>query len=146
MSEAPASAATDPAAATVAWLDQPAWDAQGLVAAVAQEASSGRVLMVAWMNRTALAETVATGYATYWSRSRGRLWRKGEESGNRQQVLAVQLDCDGDAIVLQVAQQGGIACHTGRHSCFFRTLQDGVWQETEAVVRDPALLYGRPGA
>ena len=127
------------------FLDLPAWDDQGLVAAVAQDAATGRVLMVAWMNREALAETVGTGFATYWSRSRQRLWRKGEESGNRQQVQVLQLDCDGDALVLQVVQHGGIACHTGRHSCFFRTLEDGVWVEREAVLRDPADLYAKPG-
>ncbi len=127
------------------FLDAPAWDDRGLIAAVAQEAGTGRVLMIAWMNREALAETVRTGYATYWSRSRGRLWRKGEESGHRQQVQGVQLDCDGDALVLQVVQHGGIACHTGRHSCFFRTLTDGVWVESEAVLRDPADMYAKPG-
>jgi phosphoribosyl-AMP cyclohydrolase len=117
------------------------WDERGLVAAIAQEVGSQRVLMLAWMNREALAETVLTGYATYWSRSRNRLWRKGEESGHRQRVHAVQIDCDGDAIVLQVTQEGGIACHTGRHSCFFRTLRDGAWNETEPVLRDPAEFY-----
>lgn len=126
-------------------LDAVGWDERGLVSAVAQEAASGRVLMLAWMNREALAETIAGGFATYWSRSRGRLWRKGEESGHRQRVLAIQLDCDGDAIVLQVEQQGGIACHTGRHSCFFRTLGADGWQESEAVLRDPAAIYRTPG-
>jgi phosphoribosyl-AMP cyclohydrolase len=123
------------------FLDQVGWDERGLVAAVAQEAGSGRVLMLAWMNRAALAETVASGYATYWSRSRARLWRKGEESGHRQRVAAIQLDCDGDAILLQVEQAGGMACHTGRHSCYFRTLQERRWMETEPVLRDPAEIY-----
>ncbi|MDE3010691.1 MAG: phosphoribosyl-AMP cyclohydrolase [Pseudomonadota bacterium] len=125
-------------------LDAVHWDERGLVSAVAQEASSGRVLMLAWMNRESLQDTIDSGYATYWSRSRQRLWRKGEESGHRQRVLAVQLDCDGDAIVLQVEQDGGIACHTGRHSCFFRTLHNGQWQDSEPVLRDPAEIYAGP--
>jgi len=128
-------------AVAAAALDQVGWDERGLVAAVAQEASSGRVLMLAWMNREALADTIRSGYATYWSRSRQRLWRKGEESGHRQRVSAIQLDCDGDAIVLQVEQEGGIACHTGRHSCFFRVLHNGQWETAEPVLRDPAAIY-----
>ncbi len=126
-------------------LDEVSWDERGLVTAVAQEAVSGRVLMLAWMNRDALAETVLSGYATYWSRSRQRLWRKGEESGHRQRVRAIQLDCDGDAIVLQVEQEGGIACHTGRHSCFFRVLHNGRWEPVEPVLRDPAAIYASGG-
>ncbi len=137
----PGPAAGIASAGVASWLEQPAWDERGLIAAVAQEAGSGRVLMVAWMNREALAETVRTGFATYWSRSRQRLWRKGEESGHRQQVQLLQLDCDGDALVLQVVQVGGIACHTGRHSCFFRNLQAGEWVVGEPVLRDPAALY-----
>lgn len=131
--------APDPSSA--GFLDAVGWDANGLVAAVAQEQGSGRILMLAWMNRAALAETVSSGFATYWSRSRQRLWRKGEESGHRQQVHAVQLDCDGDAIVLMVTQTGAIACHTGRHSCFFRTLEGGVWRESEPILKNPAEFY-----
>ena len=138
MSDAPGAAGAPP---DEAFLSALAWDARGLVAAVAQEAGTGRVLMVAWMNRESLAQTVRTGYATYWSRSRGRLWRKGEESGHGQRVTALELDCDGDAILLQVVQEGGIACHTGRHSCFFRMLQNGRWIETEAVLRDPSEFH-----
>jgi len=126
-----------------AWLDAVAWNADGLVPAVAQEAGSGRVLMVAWMNREALARTVADGLATYWSRSRRRLWRKGEISGHLQAVAEVRLDCDNDVILLTVEQSGGIACHTGRASCFFRRLQDGRWVEVEPVLEAPALNGGR---
>ena len=123
------------------WLDSVKWDASGLVAAVAQEASSGRILMVAWMNREALAQTAATGRAIYWSRSRQRLWRKGEESGHTQSVSEIRLDCDGDAIVLMVEQAGGIACHTGRHSCFYSRLEDGHWVTVDPVLRDPSSIY-----
>jgi phosphoribosyl-AMP cyclohydrolase len=124
------------------WLDSVKWDASGLVAAVAQEASSGRILMVAWMNREALAQTAATGRAIYWSRSRQRLWRKGEDSGHTQSVSEIRLDCDGDAIVLRVEQAGGIACHTGRHSCFYSRLEDGQWVTVDPVLRDPSSIYG----
>lgn len=124
------------------WLDAVKWDTAGLVAAVAQEASSGRILMVAWMNREALTQTAATGRAIYWSRSRQRLWRKGEESGHTQSVQEIRLDCDGDAIVLMVEQAGGIACHTGRHSCFYSRLQDGQWVTVDPVLRDPSAIYG----
>lgn len=123
------------------WIDQLHWDEKGLVAAIAQDAASGRVLTVAWMNRTALLETVKRGEAVYWSRSRGRLWHKGEESGHVQKVLEVRLDCDADAILLKVEQAGGIACHTGRESCFFRRLQDGRWRSTDPVLKDPKLIY-----
>ncbi len=123
------------------WLEAVKWDTAGLVAAVAQEASSGRVLMVAWMNREALEQTAATGRAIYWSRSRQRLWRKGEESGHTQAVQEIRLDCDGDAIVLMVEQAGGIACHTGRHSCFYSRLQDGQWVTVDPVLRDPSAIY-----
>ncbi|MBX3591276.1 MAG: phosphoribosyl-AMP cyclohydrolase [Burkholderiaceae bacterium] len=124
-----------------AWLDEVRFDADGLVPAIAQEASSDRILMVAWMNREALAETVATGRAVYWSRSRGRLWRKGEESGHAQAVREVRLDCDGDVVLLKVEQVGGIACHTGRHSCFFRRLEDKRWVVVDPVLKDPESIY-----
>ncbi len=123
------------------WLDDVHWDAAGLVPAIAQDASSGRVLMVAWMNREAFAETVATGRAVYWSRSRGRLWRKGEESGHAQQIREIRLDCDGDVVLLSVEQSGGIACHTGRESCFFSRLEDGRWVPVDPVLKDPELIY-----
>jgi len=124
------------------WLEEVRWNEAGLVPAIAQDASTGRVLMVAWMNREALAETVASGRAVYWSRSRRRLWRKGEESGNVQRVREVRLDCDGDVILLQVEQLGGVACHTGRERCFYRVLRDGRWETVEPVLRDPAEMYG----
>ncbi len=124
------------------WVEQLRWDEQGLVAAIAQDAKSGRVLTVAWMNRDALRQTVEKGEAVYWSRSRNRLWRKGEESGHVQKVLEVRLDCDADAILLKVEQIGGIACHTGRESCFFRKLDDGRWVGTDPVLKDPKLIYG----
>lgn len=123
------------------WLDEVVFDDRGLVPAIAQEAGSGSVLMVAWMNREALELTVSSGYAVYFSRSRGRLWKKGEESGHRQRVVDVRLDCDGDVVLLAVEQQGGIACHTGRHDCFFRKLEDGAWIVTAPVLRDPAEIY-----
>jgi phosphoribosyl-AMP cyclohydrolase len=125
------------------WLDEVAWDASGLVAAIAQDATSGKLLMMAWMNREALAETVRTGRAVYWSRSRSRLWRKGEESGHEQKVREVRLDCDGDVVVLQVEQVGGIACHTGHERCFFRKLDGGAWVETEAPAKEPGKIYNR---
>jgi phosphoribosyl-AMP cyclohydrolase len=123
-------------------LDQVAWNEQGLVPAIAQEVLTGKVLMVAWMDRAALAETAATGRAVYFSRSRGKLWRKGEESGNVQVVKELRLDCDGDVILLKVAQQSGIACHTGREACFFSRLEDGQWQVVEPVLKDPKEIYG----
>lgn len=123
------------------WLDAVAWDERGLVPAIAQDAAGGRVLTLAWMNREALAATAESGYATYWSRSRGELWRKGETSGHRQRVMELRLDCDGDAILLRVEQAGGIACHTGRESCFFRRLEDGAWQDVDPVLKDPADIY-----
>lgn len=126
---------------SAAWLDDVKWDGGGLVPAIAQEAGSGRVLMVAWMNREALAETVATGRAVYWSRSRNKLWRKGEESGHVQAVQEVRLDCDADVVLLTVAQAGGIACHTGRHSCFFRRWQHGRWVAVDPVIKDAADIY-----
>jgi phosphoribosyl-AMP cyclohydrolase len=126
------------------WLDEVKWDAQGLVPAIAQEAGSGDVLMVAWMNREALGETLSRGEAVYWSRSRGRLWHKGEESGHVQQVHEVRLDCDADVVLLKVTQRGhepGIACHTGRHSCFYRRLEGGRWESVEPVLKDPERIY-----
>ena len=119
------------------------FDAAGLVAAIAQQHDTGEVLMVAWMNREALRQTLATGQAVYWSRSREALWRKGETSGQAQQVLAIRLDCDGDALLLSGAQSG-VACHTGRRSCFFREARAGEWAVIAAVETDPALLYGKP--
>lgn len=125
----------------VGWLDEIKWSAEGLVPAIAQEAGSGRVLMVAWMNREALQETAASGRAVYWSRSRNTLWRKGEESGHVQRVREMRLDCDADVILLTVEQTGGIACHTGRHSCFFRRLENGEWRTVDAVVKEAAEIY-----
>ena len=123
------------------WLDEVPWGGDGLIAAVAQDAESGRVLTVAWMNRQALEETARTGQAVYWSRSRRRLWRKGEESGHVQRVRELRLDCDADAVLLKVEQAGGIACHTGRESCFFRKLENGSWVTTDPVLKDPSLIY-----
>jgi len=126
-----------------AWLDEIEWNEQGLVPAIAQDAASGRVLTLAWMNREALAETARTGRAVYWSRSRGKLWRKGEESGHVQKVLELRVDCDADAVLLKVEQVGGIACHTGRESCYFRKLDNGRWVTTDPVKKDPSLIYGK---
>jgi phosphoribosyl-AMP cyclohydrolase len=126
-----------------AWLEKIKWSPEGLVPAVAQDAGSGRVLMVAWMNREALQETARTGEAHYWSRSRARLWHKGEDSGHVQQVREIRLDCDADVIVLAVEQAGGIACHTGRQSCFYRKLEDGEWVVVDPVLRDPKDIYRR---
>ena len=126
---------------TADWLDQIHWDDQGLAPVITQDAASGKVLMFAWMNREALAQTAATGQAVYWSRSRNKLWRKGEESGHTQLVKDIRLDCDADAILLRVEQIGGIACHTGRERCFFQQLQDGRWQVVEPVLKDPKLIY-----
>ncbi|WP_341327036.1 phosphoribosyl-AMP cyclohydrolase [Methylotuvimicrobium sp. KM2] len=123
------------------WLDEIRWTSDGLVPVIAQQADSGKVMMFAWMNRESLALTVSEGYAVYWSRSRNRLWRKGEESGHRQKVLGVYLDCDEDVILLKIEQQGGIACHTGRESCFYRTLKDDQWQAVEPVLKDPQTIY-----
>jgi phosphoribosyl-AMP cyclohydrolase len=125
----------------VSYLDEVPWNGDGLVAVVAQEAKSNRVLTVAWMNRQALQETVETRQAVYWSRSRNKLWRKGEESGHVQKVVEVRLDCDADAILLKVEQVGGIACHTGRESCFFRKLENGKWVTMDPVLKDPKLIY-----
>ncbi|MEZ5540132.1 MAG: phosphoribosyl-AMP cyclohydrolase [Pseudomonadales bacterium] len=124
------------------WMDSIKWDADGLVPAIAQDHKTGRVLMVAWMNRAALAETAQRGEVVYWSRSRQKLWHKGEESGHVQRVHEIRLDCDADVIVLQVEQQGGIACHTGRESCFYRVLKNGEWQTVDPVLKDPSHIYG----
>lgn len=125
------------------WLEAVRWDERGLVPAIAQERSTGKVLMVAWMNRDALRLTQETGHAVYWSRSRQRLWHKGEESGHRQKVYALRLDCDADVILLEVEQQGGIACHTGRHTCFFRELRAGDWVAVDPILKDPDAIYGQ---
>jgi phosphoribosyl-AMP cyclohydrolase len=127
------------------WLAAIQWDADGLVPAIAQETGSGTILMVAWMNRESLALTRETGHAVYWSRSRKRLWHKGEESGHRQVVHAIRLDCDGDVVLIEVEQKGGIACHTGRHNCFFRELdRAGHWVEIAPVLKDPDAIYAKP--
>ena len=123
------------------WLNKVNWADDGLVPAIAQDAVSGRVLMVAWMNREALKCTVQSGEAVYWSRSRKKLWHKGEESGHVQRVKEIRLDCDGDVVLLQVEQGGGIACHTGRASCFFSRLENGQWVETDAVLKSPDEIY-----
>jgi len=123
------------------WLDEVPWDKDGLVPAITQEFSTGRVLTLAWMNREALAQTQEKGEAVYWSRSRKKLWRKGEESGHTQKIREIRLDCDSDAILLRVDQAGGIACHTGRESCFFRRLENGRWVTTDPVLKDPAAIY-----
>ena len=131
------------------WLDSIKWDRDGLVPVIAQEAASGDVLMFAWMNAAALAETAASGRAVYWSRSRQRLWRKGEASGHVQQVRDIRLDCDNDVVLLKVTQLGrdaaepSIACHTGRHSCFYQRYQDGAWHAVEPVLKDPELIYNK---
>ena len=124
-----------------AWQDEIRWTADGLVPVIAQQADSGKILMFAWMNSESLALTVAEGYAVYWSRSRQRLWRKGEESGNRQKVVDLFLDCDEDVILLKIEQEGGIACHTGRESCFYRRLINKQWHSIEPVLKDPNTLY-----
>jgi phosphoribosyl-AMP cyclohydrolase len=131
-------ATTDP---LVALLSAVKFDDNGLVTAIAQDESSNTILMVAWMNQDALRETMATGQAVYFSRSRQKLWRKGEESGHTQKISEIRLDCDGDVILLKVQQQGGIACHTGREHCFFRRLESGVWVTIDPVLRDPNLIY-----
>lgn len=123
------------------WLDEVKWDAQGLVTAIAQDSATGRVLMVAWMNRDSLQLTADTGIAHYWSRSRQKLWKKGEESGHLQTVQELRLDCDGDVIVMQIQQAGGIACHTGRESCFYRVFENGQWVSVDPVLKDPDAIY-----
>jgi len=124
------------------WLERIKWTADGLVPAIAQDADSGRVLMMAWMNRASLRRTVACGEAVYWSRSRQELWHKGETSGNTQRVKSIRLDCDHDVLLLTIEQIGGIACHTGRQRCFFEELRDGAWIVTDPVLKDPREMYG----
>ena len=124
-------------AATLDWLSAVAWNDQGLVPVIAQDAADGEVLMMAWMNRDALAKTLATGEAVYWSRSRGALWHKGETSGHFQRVKEIRLDCDGDTLLLKVEQVGGVACHTGRRRCFFNKLEGGRWIATDSVLSTP---------
>ncbi|MEC5162823.1 MULTISPECIES: phosphoribosyl-AMP cyclohydrolase [unclassified Janthinobacterium] len=132
-------------ASNAKWLKKVKWDENGLVPVIAQEAGSNDVLMFAWMNRDALARTVELGEAVYWSRSRKKLWHKGEESGHTQTVLEIRLDCDEDVVLLKIEQTGGIACHTGRHSCFFQKFdgdeKTGEWQVAEPVLQDPATIY-----
>jgi phosphoribosyl-AMP cyclohydrolase len=126
-----------------AWLNEIKWNDAGLVPAIAQDVVDGRILMVAWMNREALSLTAQQGKAVYWSRSRKKLWHKGEESGHQQMVSEIRLDCDNDVVVLQVEQRGGIACHTGRRSCFYQRLEDGRWITVEPVLKDPESIYGK---
>ncbi|RLJ63723.1 phosphoribosyl-AMP cyclohydrolase [Sulfurisoma sediminicola] len=123
------------------WLNEVKWDEQGLVPAIAQDAKTGEVLMFAWMNREALEKTAQLGQAVYWSRSRRKLWHKGEESGHFQKVVELRTDCDNDVILLKIEQVGGIACHTGRRSCFFNKLEDGHWKDVEPVLKDPKEIY-----
>lgn len=125
----------------MSWLDEVNWDANGLVPVIAQEHGTGKILMVAWMNREALQLTNDTRQAVYWSRSRNKLWHKGEESGHFQKVHEIRLDCDEDVILLQVEQVGGIACHTGRHNCFFKKLENGHWLIDQPVIKDPKEIY-----
>jgi phosphoribosyl-AMP cyclohydrolase len=125
------------------WLSDIKFDSCGLIPAIAQDARDNRILMLAWMNEEALRETVKTGKAVYWSRSRKRLWRKGEESGNEQLISEIRLDCDSDVIILQIEQVGQIACHTGRTSCFYRVLKAGEWKTVDPVIKDPDEIYRR---
>jgi phosphoribosyl-AMP cyclohydrolase len=132
---------SDPVVGKEDWLDEIKWDADGLVPAIAQDAETGKVLMMAWMNRESLKLTVEQGRAVYWSRSRQKLWPKGEESGHVQKLKGMRLDCDADVILLAVEQVGGIACHTGRERCFYRQYRDGKWVETDEVLKDPKSIY-----
>jgi phosphoribosyl-AMP cyclohydrolase len=125
----------------VNWLDEVKWDTYGLVPAIAQDYKTGKVLMVAWMNREALQQTNDSKQAVYWSRSRNKLWRKGEESGHTQKVHEIRVDCDEDVILLSVEQIGGIACHTGRHNCFFKKLENGNWKTVEPIIKNPEDIY-----
>ena len=124
-----------------AWLNKINWSDDGLLPAIAQDAKTGEILMVAWMNREALKRTMETGEAVYWSRSRKKLWHKGEESGHTQKVLELRLDCDEDVLLMKIEQIGGIACHTGRRSCFFQKLENGQWVSVEPVLKDPHEIY-----
>ncbi len=126
---------------SIAWLEEIKWDKDGLVPAIAQETGTGKVLMMAWMNRESLELSVKEGRAIYWSRSRGKLWRKGEESGHVQTIKDIRLDCDNDVVLLEVEQIGGIACHTGRHNCFYKQLQNKQWVEVEPVIKNPDEIY-----
>lgn len=123
------------------WLDALRWDADGMIPAIAQDAETGRVLMFAYMNRESLQESVSSGIAVYWSRSRGKLWRKGEESGHTQHIKELRTDCDGDVLLLLIEQEGGIACHTGRQSCFFNRLDGEHWAPADPVLKDPQSIY-----
>jgi phosphoribosyl-AMP cyclohydrolase len=123
------------------WLDEIKWTDDGLVPVIAQEQGTGKVLMLAWMNRESLALTVETGHAVYWSRSRKRLWHKGEESGNQQVIKDIRLDCDNDVVLITVEQKGGIACHTGRHNCFYKQLNNQQWVTVEPVIKNPEDIY-----
>jgi len=125
----------------MSYIDDIGWNSDGLIPAIAQDADTGLILMVAWMNREALELTVEENRAVYWSRSRQKLWRKGEQSGHEQQLLELRLDCDNDVIILKVNQIGGLACHTGRASCFYRVLRDGQWQIVDKVIKDPKEIY-----
>ncbi|MFI3216442.1 MAG: phosphoribosyl-AMP cyclohydrolase [Methylococcales bacterium] len=125
----------------MSWLDEIRWTVDGLIPAIAQDIETGKVLMFAWMNRESLQLTVDEGYAVYWSRSRGKLWRKGEESGHKQKIVHIQLDCDEDVILLSIEQEGGIACHTGRQSCFYRRLVNSEWRIIENVLKAPEQIY-----
>jgi len=124
------------------WLNDIKWDDQGLVPAIAQDAKTGEVLMFAFMNREALEKTAQLGEVIYWSRSRRKLWHKGEESGHTQKVVEIRTDCDKDVVLLKIEQTGGIACHTGRRSCFFNKLDEGNWEEVDPVIKDPQAIYG----
>jgi len=127
----------------LSWLNDIKWTEEGLIPVIAQNAATGKILMFAWMNRESLMLTVSEGYAVYWSRSRHKIWRKGEESGNRQKILEIFLDCDEDVLLLKIEQEGGIACHTGRESCFYRRLTDEKWETIEPVLKDPAIIYNK---
>ncbi len=124
-----------------AWLDEIKWSADGLVPALAQDYKTGQILMMAWMNREALEATVTEGRAIYYSRSRQKLWRKGEESGHIQSLREIRIDCDSDVVLMQVDQIGGIACHTGREHCFYKRYEDGEWKSVDPVIKDPKEIY-----
>ena len=126
-----------------AWIDQVKWNRDGLVPVITQDVASGKILTQAWMNRDALEQTVNSSHAVYWSRSRQKLWHKGEESGHVQEVCEVRMDCDNDSLLLLVRQVGGIACHTGRFSCFYQKLNEGRWEQVEPVIKDPDLIYNK---